>query len=136
MIRWPTINACLNATSAVLLLAGYRQIRLGRMRSHAACMISACVVSTAFLVSYLAYHARVGSVHFAGQGWTRPVYFTILISHTLLAIVIVPMIAITLVAALRNRFDRHRRIARLTWPLWMYVSVTGVVVYLMLYHLR
>ena len=135
MIRWPTINACLNATSAILLAAGYRQIRLGRMRRHAACMISACIVSTVFLVSYLAYHARVGSVRFTGQGWTRPVYFAILISHTLLAIVIVPMIAITLVAALRNRFDRHRRIARLTWPLWMYVSVTGVVVYWMLYHL-
>jgi uncharacterized membrane protein YozB (DUF420 family) len=105
------------------------------MAAHRAVMITALVSSTAFLSSYLYYHAHVGSVHFQGRGWTRPVYFSILISHTILAAVIVPMIIITLSRALRQRFDRHRVIARWTYPLWLYVSVTGVVIYIMLYKL-
>ena len=98
-------------------------------------MLTALATSTLFLVSYLYYHYHVGSVHFRGQGWSRPIYFTILTSHTILAAVIVPLIIITLTRALRERFDRHRVIARWTYPLWMYVSVTGVIVYVMLYHL-
>ena len=98
-------------------------------------MIAALVSSSAFLVSYLYYHAHVGSVHFQGQGWSRPVYLSILISHTILAAVVVPMVIITVSRALRERFDRHRAIARWTFPVWMYVSVTGVIIYVMLYHL-
>ena len=105
------------------------------MAVHRAFMIAALVTSSLFLVSYLYYHAHVGSVRFQGQGWSRPVYFTILISHTILAAVVVPMVIITLSRALRERFDRHRAIARWTYPVWMYVSITGVVVYVMLYHL-
>jgi uncharacterized membrane protein YozB (DUF420 family) len=103
------------------------------MAAHRAVMITALISSSLFLTSYLYYHYHVGSVHFQGQGWSRPVYFAILISHTTLAVVIVPMIIITLSRALRQRFDRHRAIARWTFPLWMYVSVTGVIVYFMLY---
>jgi uncharacterized membrane protein YozB (DUF420 family) len=131
---FPSINATLNGTSAVLLLIGRNLIMRGRMAAHRAVMIAALVSSSVFLASYLYYHYHVGSIHFAGQGWSRPVYFTILISHTLLAIAIVPLVIITLSRALRERFDRHRAIARWTWPLWMYVSVTGVIVYFMLYH--
>jgi uncharacterized membrane protein YozB (DUF420 family) len=98
-------------------------------------MIAALVTSTAFLACYLYYHAHVGSIHFPGTGWARPLYFTILISHTILAVVIVPMIIITLSRALRARFDRHRMIARWTFPLWLYVSITGVVIYFMLYRI-
>ena len=98
-------------------------------------MLAALASSTLFLISYLYYHAHVGSVHFRGQGWSRPIYFTILISHTILAAAIVPLVIITLSRALRERFDRHRAIARWTFPLWLYVSVTGVVIYFMLYHL-
>lgn len=98
-------------------------------------MSLAVAASTAFLVSYLYYHAQVGSVPFQGQGWVRPVYFTILLTHTVLAVTIVPLVLITLTRALREQFDRHRRIARWTFPLWLYVSVTGVVIYWMLYHL-
>ena len=98
-------------------------------------MISAVVTSSLFLISYLYYHAHVGSVHFQGQGWSRPLYYTILGSHTLLATAIVPLVIITLIRGLRGRFDRHRAIARWTYPLWLYVSVTGVVIYFMLYHL-
>lgn len=132
---WPTINACLNATSAVCLLAGYAFIRAKRIRSHTVCMLLACAVSAGFLVSYLLYHARVGATRFPGQGVARAVYFTILVSHTILAVVIVPLVIRTLRLALRRQFDAHRRLARLTFPLWLYVSVTGVVVYWMLYHL-
>lgn len=132
---FPAINATLNGTSAVLLLAGRSLIRRGRMAAHRAVMLTALATSTLFLVSYLYYHYHVGSVHFRGQGWSRPIYFTILTSHTILAAVIVPLIIITLTRALRKRFDRHRVIARWTYPLWMYVSVTGVIVYVMLYHL-
>jgi uncharacterized membrane protein YozB (DUF420 family) len=132
---FPRINAVLNGTSAVLLVIGRGCIRRGLMAAHRAVMITALVSSTLFLSSYLYYHAHVGSVHFQGQGWSRPLYFGILISHTLLAITIVPMVIITLNRALRERFDRHRAIARWTYPLWLYVSVTGVVIYFMLYKL-
>src|SRR6185295_8816452 len=132
---FPAVNATLNGSSAVLLLIGRWFIGRGRISIHRAFMIAALVTSSAFLVSYLYYHAHVGSVHFQGQGWSRPVYFSILISHTILAIAIVPLVIITLSRALRERFDKHRQIARWTFPLWLYVSVTGVVIYFMLYHL-
>jgi uncharacterized membrane protein YozB (DUF420 family) len=132
---FPAIDAVLNGTSAVLLLVGRAYIKRGRMAAHRAVMITALISSSLFLAFYLYYHAHVGSVRFQGQGWSRPVYFTILISHTILAVVIVPMVIITLSRALREHFDRHRAIARWTFPLWMYVSVTGVIVYVMLYHL-
>jgi len=132
---FPVINATLNGTSGVLLFIGRRFIKRGRMAAHRAVMIAAVVTSSLFLVSYLYYHYHVGSVRFQGQGWSRPVYFTILISHTILAATIVPLVIITLSRGLRKRFDKHRAIARWTYPLWMYVSVTGVVIYFMLYHL-
>lgn len=132
---FPTINAFLNGISAVLLFVGHSYIKRNNMRAHKRLMISALVTSTLFLICYLYYHAHVGSVHFQGQRWSRPLYFTILISHTVLAAAIVPLVIITLTRALRERFDRHRAIARWTYPIWMYVSVTGVVIYLMLYHI-
>jgi putative membrane protein len=132
---FPKINATLNGCSAVLLVTGRTLIARGQRAAHRAVMLTAVGLSTVFLASYLYYHAHVGSVHFRGTGWSRPLYFTILISHTILAIVIVPMVIITLNRALRGRFDKHRVIARWTFPLWLYVSVTGVVVYLMLYRL-
>jgi len=127
------LNATLNGTSAVLLACGYVAIRSGKIKVHKALMIAAFSVSCAFLVSYLIYHYRVGHVAFQGQGWIRPVYFALLISHTILAAVIVPMILVTLRRAWLERFDRHRIIARWTLPLWFYVSVTGVIVYVLLY---
>jgi uncharacterized membrane protein YozB (DUF420 family) len=132
---YPALNATLNGASAILLLTGRWFIVHGKMAIHRAFMIAALITSSAFLTSYLYYHAHVGSVHFRGTGLARPIYFTILISHTILAAVIVPMIIITLVRALRERFDRHRVIARWTFPLWLYVSITGVVIYLMLYQI-
>jgi len=135
LISQAAVNAILNGTSAVLLLSGYAAIRAGKIAVHKRFMISAFGVSTAFLVSYLIYHYRVGHVVFHGQGWIRPVYFTILISHTILAIAIVPMIVVTLRRAWLERFDKHKLIARWTLPLWLYVSVTGVVVYLMVYQI-
>jgi uncharacterized membrane protein YozB (DUF420 family) len=131
----PALNAILNSTSALLLAAGYAAIRRRAIPVHRALMIAALGTSSAFLTSYLIYHAQVGSVRFQGQGWIRPVYFAILISHTILAVAIVPLIAITVTRALRREFARHRRIARWTLPLWFYVSVTGVVIYFMLYQL-
>ena len=131
----PTLNAILNATSAACLLAGWCCIKAGRTLAHAACMLAACVASLGFLASYLWYHAHVGSVRFTGTGWMRPVYFAILISHTVLAVAILPLVGRTLWFAARKRFDRHQAIARWTLPLWLYVSVTGVMVYWMLYHL-
>ena len=131
---FPVINASLNSASAILLLIGHSLIKRGRMAAHRAVMLSAVATSALFLSSYLYYHYHVGSVHFRGPGWSRPVYFSILISHTILAAVIVPLIIITLIRALRERFDRHAAIARWTYPLWIYVSVTGVIVYFMLYH--
>ena len=134
MISQAAVNAILNGTSAVLLVCGYAAIRSGKMAVHKRFMISAFGVSTAFLISYLIYHIRVHRVMlFQGQGWIRPVYFTILISHTILAVVIVPMILVTLRRAWQERFDKHKLIARWTLPLWLYVSVTGVVVYFMVY---
>jgi len=129
------LNAALNATSALLLAAGYAAIRTGRREAHRRFMLAACTSSTLFLVSYLVYHFQVGSVRFTGQGPIRTVYFVILITHTVLAVAIVPLVLVTLTRALRERFDAHRRIARLTLPLWAYVSVTGVVIYWMLYRL-
>jgi len=135
MFSQAALNASLNGTSAILLTAGYAAIRSGKIAVHKAFMVSAFTVSSVFLISYLVYHARVGSVHFQGQGWIRPVYFVLLGSHTILAVVIVPMILITLRRAWLEQFDRHRLIARWTLPLWFYVSVTGVIVYFLLYHL-
>jgi putative membrane protein len=131
----PHLNAVLNSTSAVLLLAGFRFIRRGKIQAHRNCQVTAFVTSTLFLVSYLTYHYYHGATRFAGQGFVRPLYFIILTTHTILAVVIVPLILITLYRAARRDFIRHRRIARWTLPLWLYVSVTGVIVYLMLYHL-
>jgi len=133
MYSQAALNASLNGTSAILLACGYAAIRNGKMKVHKAFMISAFVVSTLFLISYLIYHYRVGHVVFQGQGWIRPVYFALLLSHTVLAIVIVPLILITLRRAWLEQFDRHRVIARWTLPLWFYVSVTGVIVYILLY---
>jgi uncharacterized membrane protein YozB (DUF420 family) len=138
---FPQINATLNGTTAVLLLVGRNFIKHGQMAAHRALMIAAVATSSLFLTCYLYYHyclyyyAHSPSKHFQGQGWSRPVYFTILTSHTILAIIILPMVIITLSRGLRGRFDRHCAIARWTYPLWMYVSVTGVIVYFMLYHL-
>jgi uncharacterized membrane protein YozB (DUF420 family) len=131
----PHLNAVLNSTSALLLLAGYRFIRRGQVLAHRNCQVSAVATSTLCLISYLTYHYYHGATRFAGQGLVRPLYFTILTTHTILAVVIVPMILVTLYRATRGDFLRHRRIARWTLPLWLYVSVTGVIVYLMLYHL-
>ena len=131
----PELNAVLNSLSAMLLIAGYGLIRRKKIRAHRACMIAAFVTSTLFLISYLTYHYHHGSTRFQGQGWVRPVYFTILITHTTLAAVIVPFALTTLYRATRGSFARHARVARWTLPMWLYVSVTGVVVYLMLYQL-
>jgi uncharacterized membrane protein YozB (DUF420 family) len=130
----PAVNASLNALAAVLLLLGYREIRRGRMAQHRAFMIAACVASTLFLASYVTYHAHAGSRPFTGRGPVRLVYFAILISHVILAAAILPLALITLTRAFGERFDRHRAIARWTLPIWLYVSVTGVAVYFMLYH--
>jgi uncharacterized membrane protein YozB (DUF420 family) len=129
----PAVNATLNAIAAVLLLCGYVMIRRRRIETHRKFMLAAFATSALFLVSYVVYHANIGSRPFTGQGPIRVVYFSILITHVILAAAVLPMALITLTHALRARFDRHRRIARWTWPIWMYVSVTGVIVYLMLY---
>lgn len=129
----PTWNAFLNGLSGILLVAGYVQMRKQNIGAHKRLMVSAFFVSILFLASYLYYHYNVGSIPFTGQGWMRPVYFAILISHTLLAASVPFLAVITLVRAFRGEFDRHRRIARWTFPIWVYVSVTGVIVYLMLY---
>jgi protein SCO1/2/putative membrane protein len=131
----PAVNATLNGTCALLLAAGWVLIRRGRMRGHVACMTSGVAVSAVFLACYLVYHAQVGSVPFRGTGPIRLAYFTVLISHTLLAAAVVPLVVLTLVRAIRGRFAEHARIARVTFPIWLYVSITGVVVYLMLYQL-
>jgi uncharacterized membrane protein YozB (DUF420 family) len=131
----PALNATLNATSAVLLTIGWTLIRRGRIEQHRKVMIAAFCTSVVFLVSYLVYHAQVGSVRFTKQGPIRAVYFTILITHTVLAAAIVPMVLLSLSRGLKRNYVRHRAIARWTMPLWLYVSITGVVVYLMLYRL-
>ncbi len=132
-MSWPAFNATLNAISAVLLTAGFLSIRAGHRNRHRALMIAAFSTSVLFLFSYLAYHARAGVVRFQGHGWIRAVYFSLLGSHTSLAAAVPFMAVATLVYALRSRFDRHRRIARWALPIWLYVSVTGVAVYLLLY---
>jgi putative membrane protein len=131
----PALNATLNATCFILLTIGYVLIRRGRVAQHRAVMIAAFCTSVVFLVSYLTYHAQVGSKHFTGQGAIRYVYFTILLTHTILAAAIVPLVLVTLSRGLKRHDERHRAIARWTLPIWMYVSITGVVVYLMLYRL-
>ena len=131
----PTVNAVLNSISAILLTTGYALVRRRRLTQHRVCMLAAFWTSTLFLISYLVYHANVGSVAFTGDGAIRVVYFGILISHIVLAAIILPLALVTLNHALRARFDRHRDIARWTLPAWLYVSVTGVIVYVMLYHL-
>jgi uncharacterized membrane protein YozB (DUF420 family) len=131
----PALNALLNAASAAALLTGFWFIRHGRWRAHRAAMVTALVLSTAFLTSYLVYHANVGSVRFTGQGWVRSAYFTVLLTHTVLAAAVPVLALITLVRALRRHFPRHAAIARWTLPIWLYVSVTGVVIYLMLYRM-
>jgi uncharacterized membrane protein YozB (DUF420 family) len=131
----PALNAVLNGTSAVLLLCGYLCIRRKNITGHRACMLSAFAVSTLFLISYLTLRYYAGMTRFTGEGWIRPTYFTILISHTILAAAVVPLALVTISRAIRGRFDRHVRIARWTLPFWLYVSVTGVVVYWILYQL-
>ena len=131
----PAVNAALNGTSALLLATGYLFIRQKKITAHKVCMLSAFGTSTLFLISYLTYHYHVGSIRFAGRGGIRMLYFAILTSHTILAAAILPLALITVYRALRGRFDRHVRIARWTLPIWLYVSVTGVIVYWMLYHL-
>lgn len=128
----PPLNAALNGLSAILLLCGLVSIKTGRRAAHERFMISALVVSSLFLVSYLTYHFQAGTTRYLGRGWIRGLYFTILISHTSLAATVPPLAIITLVRALKERFDRHRAIAHFTFPIWLYVSVTGVVIYLML----
>jgi uncharacterized membrane protein YozB (DUF420 family) len=131
----PLVNASLNATSGVLLVFGYISIRRGRVQLHKAAMIAACVVSALFLTSYVIYHANIGSKPFPGRGPIRAVYFAILLTHVILAAAVPPLALITLTRGLRSRFDRHVAIARWTFPIWLYVSVTGVIVYVMLYRM-
>ena len=130
----PTVNAVLNGCSAVLLTAGFVFIRRRRIAAHRACMLGAFAFSTLFLVTYLIYHYYAGSRPFTGQGWIRPVYFVLLLTHIVLAAIIVPLALTTIYRGLSSQFARHVRIARWTLPIWLYVSVTGVVVYLLLYH--
>lgn len=131
----PTLNAFLNAGAAAMLVWGWFLVRRGRKQAHRKVMLGAFTLSALFLVSYLFYHAQVGSVRFQGTGAIRTVYFAVLLSHTVLAAAVPPLAVVTLARGLRGRFDLHRRIARWTLPVWLYVSVTGVAVYLMLYHL-
>jgi putative membrane protein len=130
----PTVNALLNTTSALLLTAGYIFIRRRHVAAHRACMLGAFAVSVLFLVCYLVYHAQAGSRPFTGQGWIRPVYFVLLVSHIVLAAAIVPLALTTIYRGLSAQLDRHKRLARRTLPIWLYVSITGVIVYLLLYH--
>jgi putative membrane protein len=130
-----TVNAALNLTSAVLLLFGFIKIKRGNREMHKKFMLAAVVSSALFLISYLIYHANVGSVPYERHDWTRPLYFGILIPHVTLAALMVPFILLALWHAFHNRFDRHTRITRRLWPVWIFVSISGVVVYLMLYHL-
>jgi len=131
----PRLNAALNGASAILLVAAYFFIRHRRAKAHRACMLSAFTLSALFLTSYTIYHVVAGSVPFAGPGWIRPIYFAVLISHVTLAALVLPLALTALYRAWRGRFVRHRQVARWTLPIWLYVSVSGVVIYLMLYHL-
>ncbi len=129
----PAVNASLNATSGVLLLSGLFLIRARRIEAHRRCMLAAFATSTVFLIFYVIYHAQVGSVRFTRQGWVRPLYFSILVTHVILAAAVLPLALMTLRQGLGARFAKHRRIARWTLPIWLYVSVTGVLVYVLLY---
>jgi uncharacterized membrane protein YozB (DUF420 family) len=129
----PAINASLNATSCVFLVTGYVLIRARRIAQHRACMLAALTTSALFLICYIVYHAQVGSVRFPRHGFVRPVYFTILITHVTLAVTVLPLAIITAARGLRGDYVRHKRIARWTFPIWLYVSVTGVLVYVLLY---
>jgi putative membrane protein len=129
----PAVNATLNALAGVLLIVGYALIRARRIEQHRRVMLAAFATSSLFLISYVVYHAQVGSVRFTRQGFVRPVYFSILISHVTLAAAVLPLSLVTLSRGLSRRFDQHRRIARWTFPIWLYVSVTGVLVYVLLY---
>jgi putative membrane protein len=129
----PPLNATLNGASAIFLIAGFSFILRGKILQHKICMLSAFACSAVFLGFYLYFHFHAGLIRFGGQGWIRPVYFTILISHTILAIVDLPLVLITLTFALRSKFGKHRAIARWTFPIWLYVSITGVIVYWLLY---
>jgi uncharacterized membrane protein YozB (DUF420 family) len=129
----PVVNASLNGLSAVFLTAGYLYIRKKNQLAHERCMKAAVTTSALFLICYLTYHAKAGRTVFKDPAWFRPFYLGLLLSHTILAVTIIPLILITFTRALRRRFDAHRKIARWTWPLWMYVSVTGVIIYLLLY---
>lgn len=131
----PSLNAALNSLSAAFLIFGFVFIKSKSIKAHKVCMLSAFTSSSLFLISYLVYHYEVGSVPFKGQGSIRTIYFSILLTHTILAVAVVPLALITLTRALKERFAAHRRIARWTFPIWLYVSVTGVVVYWMLYRL-
>jgi putative membrane protein len=131
----PTLNAFLNSTSAIFLITGYFLIRARKIRMHKICMIVAFCASILFLVSYLTYHAQVGSKHFPGTGTIRTIYFSILITHTILAAAVPPLAIVTLIRALKGKFEKHKRIAHWTFPIWLYVSITGVIVYWMLYRL-
>ncbi|MGK2857211.1 MAG: DUF420 domain-containing protein [Thermoanaerobaculia bacterium] len=130
----PAVNASLNGLSALLLVSAYLQIRRGNREAHKKLMLSACASSTLFLVSYLIYHNNSGMTKFLGEGWARTAYFFILFTHIPLATIVVPLAIVTLTLGLREKFDKHRRIARITLPIWLYVSVTGVLVYFFLYH--
>ena len=130
----PTVNAALNATATVLLISAFVAIRKGNRELHKKLMLSACAVSVLFLISYLVYHYNSAMTKFLGTGWSRPVYYFILGTHVPLAALVVPFAAATLFFGLTERFDRHRRIARWTFPVWLYVSITGVLVYFFLYH--
>ncbi|HYB94151.1 MAG TPA: DUF420 domain-containing protein [Vicinamibacterales bacterium] len=131
----PALNATLNAISFLLLLAGYYFIRRREWRRHRACMLAAVTVSGLFLISYVIYHAQVGSVRFTKTGWIRVVYFAVLVPHVILAAVMVPPVILTVSRGLSAKYDQHRRIARWTLPMWLYVSITGVIVYWMLYQM-
>ena len=132
---FPALNAGLNATSGFLILLGYILIKQKAWTAHALCMCLAMVTSALFFASYIYYHIHHGATHFPYRGWIRPVYFSILISHTILAVTVLPLAIVTLTWALRSRFDKHVKIAKITFPIWLYVSVTGVVIYWMLYRM-
>ena len=131
----PAVNAALNTVSTIFLTCGYLFIRRQRQVAHRNCMIGAVISSALFLTCYLIYHYNAGRTVFRDPAWFRPIYLTILLTHTILAVVIVPLVLTTLYRAARRQFDRHKKIARWTWPIWMYVSITGVVIYFLLYHI-
>jgi len=132
-VWWPAFHAILNGTTAILLALGFYFIHHGHVRAHQRCMHTAFACSVVFFISYLIYHSVVGTTRFTHGGWIRPVYFTILITHTLLAVAVVPLSILVLIRGLRRQWTHHRALARWTWPVWMYVAITGVLIYLILY---